>query len=84
MPRSTASRACPLAGALGRAVLPRCAARPARRSERRNCAARSTLLLDNYDSYTYNLFHLVAEASGGAFGECWSERRPSAAKAGHV
>jgi anthranilate/para-aminobenzoate synthase component II len=25
-----------------------------------------TLLLDNYDSYTYNLFQLIAEVNGGA------------------
>jgi para-aminobenzoate synthetase len=24
-----------------------------------------TLLIDNYDSYTYNLFQLIAEAHGG-------------------
>lgn len=24
-----------------------------------------TLLLDNYDSYTYNLFQLLAEVNGG-------------------
>jgi len=24
-----------------------------------------SLLIDNYDSYTYNLFQLLAEASGG-------------------
>ena len=24
-----------------------------------------TLLLDNYDSYTYNLFQLIAEVNGG-------------------
>ena len=25
-----------------------------------------TLLIDNYDSYTYNLFQLIAEVNGGA------------------
>lgn len=24
-----------------------------------------TLLIDNYDSYTYNLFQLIAEVNGG-------------------
>lgn len=28
-------------------------------------AAIRTLLLDNYDSYTYNLFQLIAEVNGG-------------------
>lgn len=27
-----------------------------------------TLLIDNYDSYTYNLFQLIAEVNGGAAG----------------
>lgn len=27
-----------------------------------------TLLIDNYDSYTYNLFQLIAEVNGGAPG----------------
>lgn len=27
-----------------------------------------TLLIDNYDSYTYNLFHLISEVNGGTCG----------------
>ena len=32
--------------------------------EKRACRRLSTLLVDNYDSYTYNVFHLLAAACG--------------------
>ena len=40
------------------------AARPQRARPRAGGRAMSTLLIDNYDSYTYNVFHLLAAVSG--------------------
>ncbi len=40
------------------------AARPQRARARPGGGAVSTLLVDNYDSYTYNVFHLLAAVSG--------------------
>lgn len=41
-------------GRFRRTTMPRDATRPIH-----------TLLIDNYDSYTYNLYHYLAEANGG-------------------
>ena len=35
-----------------------------------------TLLIDNYDSYTYNLHQLIAEVNGGESWESISDRAP--------
>src|SRR5207249_674913 len=72
-PRPAPARALP---APPRALAARARSRRARRARRAHAAAAkrartrtgrrvmSTLLVDNYDSYTFNVFHLLAAVSG--------------------